>query len=119
MTLGQYMVAEGLAEAFAAELCGEEMLGHWATTLRGAELKALKPRFREALNEGDFNVVRGYIFGDSSTSDFGYAAQGIPDYAGYAVGYHTVQAYLERTGKSAAEATYVAWEEIIEVSGKL
>ncbi len=98
MTLGQYMVAEGLAEAFAAELCGEEMLGPWATTLRGAELDALKPRFREALNEGDFNVVRGYIFGDSSASDFGYAAQGIPDYAGYAMGYRLVQAYLERTG---------------------
>lgn len=119
MTLGQYMVAEGLAEAFAAELCGEEMLGPWATTLRGAELDALKPRFREALNESDFNVVRGYIFGDSRAADFGYAAQGIPDYAGYAMGYHTVQIYLERTGKSAAEATYVPWKEIVEVSGAL
>jgi uncharacterized protein YjaZ len=29
--VGQYMVAEGLAEAFAAELFGQEMLGRWAT----------------------------------------------------------------------------------------
>lgn len=35
------------------------------------------------------------------------------------MGYHTVQAYLEQTGKSAAEATYVPWKEIVEVSGAL
>lgn len=119
MKLGQYLVAEGLAEAFAAELCGKEMLGPWATTLRGAELAALKPRFREALNEGDFNVVRGYIFGDSSATDFGYTAQSVPNYAGYAMGYHVVLAYLKRTGRSAAEATYVPWQEIVAVSDAL
>ena len=119
MTLGQYIVAEGLAEAFAAGLYGEDMLGHWTTSLRGAELQAVLPRFREAINEPDFNVIRGYIFGDWAADQFGYAHQGLPDFAGYAVGYHVVRMYLERSGKSAAQATYVSWREIVEGSGFL
>ena len=119
MTLGQYIVAEGLAEAFAAELCGEDMLGRWTTTLRSAELQAVLPRFREAINEPDFNLIRGYIFGDWSAEKFGHARLGLPDFAGYAVGYHVVRMYLERSGKSAAQATYVPWREIVEASGFL
>lgn len=117
LALGQYLVLEGVAEAFAAELCGEEMLGPWATTLGAAELEALRPRFRDALDEQDFDVVRGYIFGDWAAAAWGYAPQGVPDFAGYAMGYRTVKAYLERTGKSAAEATYTPWREIVESSG--
>ena len=119
LTLGQYAVAEGVAEAFAAELCGEAALGPWATAVRGAALDALKPRFRTALHERDFAVVRGYIFGDAHAAAFGYAAQGVPAYAGYAIGYHIVRAYLSRTGTTAAEAPYAPWQEIVEASGVL
>jgi uncharacterized protein YjaZ len=42
---------------------------------------------------------------------------GAPDYAGYAIGYHVVRQYLERTGKTAAEATFVPASEIIDASG--
>jgi len=117
MALGQYMVAEGVAEAFAAELCGEDKLGPWATTLGPAELESVRPRFRDALQERDFNVVRGFIFGDWAAAETGYIPQGVPDFAGYAMGYQTVKAYLARTSKTAAEATYVPWQEIVEASG--
>lgn len=116
-TLGQYMVAEGLAEAFAAELYGEERIGPWATDLSAEQIAALKPRFQAALELNDFNVVRGYIFGDWAAERSGYTAQGLPDFAGYAMGYRLVLAYLERSGQSAAQATYRPWQEIVSESG--
>ncbi|GGJ27968.1 DUF2268 domain-containing protein [Deinococcus roseus] len=117
MTLGKYIVAEGLAEAFAAQLCGEENLGPWATTLQPAELEAVKPRFAAALNLSDFTEVRGYIFGDWASESWGTPRLGIPDFAGYAVGYRMVQTYLSKTGKTITEATYTPWQEIIQDSG--
>jgi uncharacterized protein YjaZ len=38
---------------------------------------------------------------------------GVPTYAGYATGFHAVQAYLRKSGKSAAEATLVSAAEIL------
>jgi uncharacterized protein YjaZ len=63
-----------------------------------------------------FDVVRGYIFGDWAADRFGYPAQGLPSFAGYTIGFRLVQAYLARTGRSAAEATYTPWEEIVAES---
>ncbi|MBB6098627.1 uncharacterized protein YjaZ [Deinobacterium chartae] len=120
LSLGKYLVAEGLAEAFAAELCGEVRLGPWATTLTPADLEPLKPRYRAALQASDFNEVRGYIFGDlEETGAWGVPKLGLPPYAGYAVGYRMVRAYLERSGRSAVEATYLPWQEIVQGSGYL
>jgi uncharacterized protein YjaZ len=117
VNLGKYIVAEGLAEAFAAHFFGEDMLGRWTTTLQNTELEPLKPRFHAALLEPDFNVVRGFIFGDWAAKQWGFEAQGIPDFAGYAFGYQLVKAYLEHTGKSIVEATYTPWQDIVEESG--
>lgn len=117
MTLGKYLVAEGLAEVFAASLCGEERLGPWATTLTPSELEPLKPRFAAALHCADFTEVRGYIFGDWAARDWGTPALGIPDFAGYAIGYRLVQAYLQKTGQNIVQATYAPWLDIVEKSG--
>ncbi|MFZ2878942.1 MAG: DUF2268 domain-containing putative Zn-dependent protease, partial [Phototrophicaceae bacterium] len=58
-----------------------------------------------------------YIFGDPISGGFsGSEPIGIPAYAGYALGYHTVQAYMRRTGKSVIETTLVPPLEIIEES---
>ncbi|GEM44460.1 DUF2268 domain-containing protein [Deinococcus cellulosilyticus] len=119
LTLGKYLVAEGLAECFAAHMYGEEKLGPWATTLRPEELEAIKPRYADALMLSDFTEVRGYIFGDWAAKDWGTPAMGIPDFAGYAIGYRMVEAFLKRTGKSIVEATYLPWQEIVQGSGYL
>jgi uncharacterized protein YjaZ len=114
-TMGQYMVAEGLAEAFEREMYGEEMLGPWATLLTEAELEGLKPKYHEALElTGD---IRGYIFGDWAAEAFHYTPREVPDFAGYSMGYRLVRAYVERAGCSVAEATYVPWREIVAKSG--
>lgn len=121
MSLGSYLVAEGLAESFAAALHGPESLGPWTGALGLDTLRALQPRFQAALHEQDFGVVRGYIFGDGVMAAFsgGQAGAdlGIPDYAGYALGYRAVQDYLARTGRTPAQATYDPWRVIAAESG--
>lgn len=122
MTLGAYLVAEGLGETFAAELHGEQSLGPWTTTLPEPELRELAPKYQAALLERDFARVRGFIFGDLSpeqAGEFAVPHLGFPPYAGYALGYHIVRDYLCTTGKTAAEATYLPWREIVNGSGWL
>jgi len=114
-TVGQYLVIEGLAEAFTAEMYGEKMLGPWVHMLTESQREDMKPRFREALHISGFNEIRGYIFGDLE-ENYGFVKKGLPPYAGYSIGYHVVAEYLRKTGKSSAEATYVPWQEIIEES---
>ncbi|GAA3400038.1 DUF2268 domain-containing protein [Paenibacillus hodogayensis] len=118
-TVGQYLVMEGLAEAFAAELYGEERLGPWVSVLDEAGHEEVKPRYREALHVSGFNDIRGYMFGDLEGDAYGFAKKGLPPYAGYAVGYRIVTSYLRRSGKTAAEATYLPWQDIVEGSGYL
>jgi uncharacterized protein YjaZ len=118
-TVGKYLVDEGLAECFAAELHGEAMLGRWTTGLTGEALDVLRPRYREAVDVTGFDEIRGWIFGDWSADQFGHAKHGVPDFAGYAVGYRLVRAYLDNTGLTAAAATTRPWREIVDGSAFL
>ncbi|MBI3659167.1 hypothetical protein HY230_01680 [Candidatus Acetothermia bacterium] len=70
-----------------------------------------------ALNIRGFNEVRGYIFGDVIAENMKLPKAGVPNYAGYAIGYRVVQHYLKRTGKTVPEATFVPAKEIIAESG--
>ncbi len=117
VTVGQYIVAEGLAEAFAAELYGEDALGPVTAMLAPDARAAILPRFGAALETRGFDEARAYIFGDWAAKQSGYLARDIPDFAGYGVGYHVVRAFLTRSGMSAAEATYLSWREIARGSG--
>jgi len=107
-TVGQYIVVEGLAEAFAAEMYGEDKLGPWVHSLDDEQHEQVKPIYREALSTTGFPVIMGYMFGNPQA--------GIPAYAGYSVGYRVVNEYLRRSGKTAVEATYRPWREIIDES---
>jgi uncharacterized protein YjaZ len=107
-TLGDYLVGEGLAEAFAGELYGADMVGPWVSAFDEADLGRTKDIFREGLGVAGFDEMRRYIFGDP--------AVGLPVNAGYAIGYRVVQAYLEQTGKGTVEATFVPAQAIIEQS---
>ncbi len=116
-TVGQYMVLEGLAESFAAELYGSEYVGPWVGGLDADEMARSTAIIGQALAVSGFDKIRGYIFGDEIAKQWGWSPLGLPHAAGYAVGYRVVQAYLSRTGKSATEATFVPATEIIEVAG--
>jgi uncharacterized protein YjaZ len=60
-----------------------------------------------------FGSVRPYIFGDEKSG----TKLGLPNTAGYAVGYHVVQAFMKKTGKNIIETTFTLPEKIIEESG--
>jgi uncharacterized protein YjaZ len=113
-TLGDYIVLEGLAEAFAAELYGEERIGPWVTTLSVAELDQAR-RVIGAAHEASGDI-RGYVFGDTVADRFGITPVGLPFCAGYAVGYQLVRAYLRYSGKSAVAATSIPSAQIIRES---
>jgi len=118
-TVGQYIVAEGLAESFAAELYGPEYVGPWTSSLSAEELERSKAIIGQALDVSGFDKIRAYIFGDEISKQWGFPELGLPHCAGYAIGYQAVQAYLQQSGKSATEATFVPYGEIIGESGFL
>lgn len=109
INVGEYMVMEGLAESFAHELYGTETIGPWVTNYREADMETAIKAFRPALTATGFNTIRQYIFGNE--------AQGIPRFAGYALGYKVVQAYLAKTGVSVVDATFVDPATLITESG--
>lgn len=116
VTLAYYMIMEGLAEAFAAELYGEDLVGYYVTDFNDAEIEQAKQVIGGALDVTGFNAVRGFIFGDALADTWGFPKAGVPNYAGYAIGYRVVQQYLRRTGKTVAEATFLPAEQIIAES---
>lgn len=117
VTVAQYIVMEGLAEAFVHSLYGWEKVGPWVSQVDAKSLERAKQLIGEALDVSGFNEARSYIFGDDIMAMFGGEAVGMPPHGGYAVGYHLVQAYLQKTGKTAAEATLTPTSEIIKQSG--
>jgi uncharacterized protein YjaZ len=117
VTVADYIIAEGLAEAFAAKLFGEDLVGYMVSDLSEEELATARRVISGALDVSGFNAVRGYIFGDTIAASSGLPKAGVPDFAGYAIGYRVVQQYLQRTGRSVVEATFLPSQEIIAESG--
>lgn len=115
-SVADYIIHEGLAESFATELFGQDVLGYYATGLAEAHVATATSLIQAGLDKTGFNVIRGYIFGDGLADKWGFEKIGMPSFGGYAIGYHVVQAYLQQTGKTATEATFVAADEIIAQS---
>jgi uncharacterized protein YjaZ len=115
-SVAQYMVMEGLAESFAAALFGNATLGHFVTDFDESRLDSARAIMRDGLNATGFGLIRAYIFGDTIAQTMGMPVLGLPDFAGYALGYRVVQAYLARTGRSIVETTFVPADEIVHES---
>lgn len=117
VTVADYIIAEGLAESFAAELFGHDLVGYMVTDFDEEEIARAKRVIGGALDVSGFNAVRSYIFGDTIAASSGLPKVGVPNFAGYAIGYRVVQQYLQRTGRSVVDATFLPSQEIIEESG--
>lgn len=116
VTVGEYLVIEGLADLFACTLYGEETAGPWITEFDPNELDYSVEVIGQALDAKGFDVISSYMFGDAIAQERGYQPVGLSYAAGYAVGYHTVQAFLKHTGASIYEATRLSATEIIQGS---
>lgn len=117
-TVADYIVMEGTAEAFAASLFGEDKVTFFVSEVDPADLEKARPLMKDGLKKSGFDVIRGYIFGDYWAEKSGLpAVGGMPAYAGYSTGYHVVKAFMERTGKSIVETTFIPSDEIVADSG--
>lgn len=116
-SVGDYIIVEGLAEAFAAELFGEKVITHFAGEISADDLATARHIIGENLDRVGFSIIRAYIFGDTIGEKFNLPKTGVPVCGGYAVGYRVVRAYQEQTGKSVVEATFLPAKQIIEESG--
>jgi uncharacterized protein YjaZ len=113
-TVGEWVVAEGLAEALAAEVCGPESTGGWYAELSKEAVAEAEQKVLSSLDTRQ--NATAYVLGDPTAVKVGGAAIGMPHMGGYAVGRRVVERYLEVTGKSAAAATADAHEEILSAS---
>ncbi|NMO97041.1 hypothetical protein HII30_14850 [Paenibacillus lemnae] len=117
ITVGDYLVIEGLAESFAKELFGEELMGPWVTSFDEEDLAYSLEVIREALNIKGFAEVSSYMFGDAIAKSQDYQPAGLSPFAGYAVGYHLVQAFMHNNQVSIAEAALMDTSDIINNCG--
>jgi uncharacterized protein YjaZ len=117
VTVGDYLVIEGLAESFAKELYGDQLLGPWVTSCDEEDLAYSTEVIKEALHIKGFAEVSSYMFGDIIAKQQGYAPVGLTSFAGYAVGYHAVQSFMKRQGIRVAEASLIRSSDILNGCG--
>lgn len=116
-TVADYIIVEGTAESFAGALYGDDCLGYYVTDFDDSEIETAREVIGAALDKSGFDVIRSYIFGDAIAEKYNLPQFGIPAYGGYAIGYRVVQAFMQRTGKSIEETTFIPAQEIIKGSG--
>lgn len=117
VTVGEYIVIEGLAEVFTESLYGIENRGPWVCDYDEEEMDYTIEVFKDSLDVKGFEQVAAYMYGDEVAKSMGYLPVGVSRNAGYTIGYHVVKRYLEQTGQTIAEATLTSAKEILEMSG--
>ncbi|MCP1528836.1 DUF2268 domain-containing protein [Bacillus pumilus] len=113
VTVGDYLIIEGLAESFIKELYGEHVLGPWVTSFDKEELDYSKEVIKEALHTKGFAEVSSYMFGDIIAKEQGFQPVGLSPFAGYAVGYQAVQSFMRKNNIGIEEATLLGTDEIL------
>ena len=111
VTVGEQVVAEGLAEAFVHELTGEKDTGPWSKALEGEQLRHAYAKITAAIDTTGMQNLPGYVLGDATAARMGLPTVGLPDFAGYGVGLRIADAHLAATGLTAAQSVALpAWE---------
>ncbi|MFI7689650.1 DUF2268 domain-containing protein [Nonomuraea sp. NPDC049655] len=118
VTVGEHVVAEGLAEAFVRELSGPAAMGPWSRMVTGEELERAHELIMDAFYLEGMGNTPAYVLGDSAMRRFGQEPRGIPDMAGYAVGLRLVDRALAAKGLSAAEATLLPAAQLLDQLGE-
>lgn len=117
VTVGEHVVAEGLAEAFVRELAGEQAMGPWSKALTGAELDSAYERITADIEVAGMQNLTAYVLGDATAQRMGQQPVGLPDFAGYAAGLRIVDAHLAASGLTAAQSTSLSAREILVNAG--
>lgn len=114
VTVGEHVVSEGLADAFARQLYGD--LGY--TRIGAAHLDDDKvfSKVITGLEVTGMENFTAWVHGDDSAKRFGVEPVGLPTGAGYAAGNRMVDAYLAATGQTAAQALHADAAAIIAMA---
>ena len=107
-TLLDAMVAEGIADTFALELC-PDLDPPWTHALTPEAEESVWPKVRRRLAVSDTSEIRRVLFGDNDR---------IPVWTGYTIGHKIVRGYLElqATARPSSLAGLTA-RTIFEASG--
>ncbi|MEJ3657195.1 DUF2268 domain-containing putative Zn-dependent protease [Actinomycetes bacterium KLBMP 9759] len=114
VTVGEHVVSEGLADAFARQLYGD--LGYTRIGVPSRGDDAVFEKVLAGLDVTGMQNFASYVHGDTIAARYGGTPVGLPTGAGYAAGNRLVDAFLAATGTTAAEALLVDAAEVIAVT---
>ncbi len=112
--VGEQVVSEGLADAFARQLYGDA--GYTPIGVPHLSDDEVLEKIVSGLQISGMQNFTAWVHGDDSARRFGSEPVGLPTGAGYAAGNRLIDAYLTATGKAAADALHVRSQDIIEVA---
>jgi uncharacterized protein YjaZ len=112
VTVGEQVVSEGLADAFARQLYGDE-LGYTRIGVPPLHDEAVFAKVVSGLDVTGMQNFTAWVHGDTIAEHFGATPVGLPTGAGYAVGNRLVDTYLAASGQTAAQALHVKSSEVI------
>ncbi|MFD0205330.1 MULTISPECIES: DUF2268 domain-containing protein [Saccharothrix] len=115
VTVGEHVVSEGLADAFARQLYGDE-LGYARIGVPHLRDDAVFAKVVSGLGVTGMRNFTAWVHGDEAAVHYGATPVGLPTGAGYAVGNRLVDAYLAEAGRTAAEALLVDSREVIDTA---
>lgn len=116
--LAEWVIQEGLAEAFTLEVCGADSTGAWYAGVTGPILDDAFDKVTGAFGTGiSFPDWTPYVFGDIVAERMGLRTAGVPHLGGYAVGRLIIERYLAKTGLKAAQAIVRPTAEILAGAG--
>lgn len=117
VTVGEHVVAEGLAEAFVREQSGPDAMGPWSSMVTGEAFGRALARITADAGLAGMQHTSAYVLGDSTARRFGQEPRGLPDMAGYAVGLHWVDRHLAATGLTVAQSSALPAAQILRHAG--
>lgn len=112
VAVGEHVIGEGLADAFARELYGD--LGYTRIAVPHLDDDAVYARVCEGLEVTGMENFAAWVLGDAHAERFGGQPVGLPTGAGYAAGNRLLDSYLRTTGRSAADCLHTPSREIID-----
>lgn len=115
VTVGEHVVAEGLADLFAVQSYGQRGYTHFVTDQTRTSDDVLR-RVAEGLDVTGMQEFAAWVLGDASARLVGSTPVGLPTGAGYAAGARIVETYLDVTGRTAAECVTTSSAEIVDVA---
>lgn len=115
VTVGEQVIAEGLADVFATEMYGERGHTHFVSEeTRGSD--EVLAKVASGLGITGMQHFTAWVHGDASARLLGAEPVGLPTGAGYAAGARLVAAYLAERGITAAQAVAAPSCDIVRVA---